>query len=62
MIFTNKLRSNDVAHALVRAASPLLATLPRTPTRCRYEYRHGTHECMRHGEYNALLPLGRAGK
>src|SRR5258706_10240493 len=34
-----------VAHALLRAASPLLATLG-----CPQECGHGTHECVRHDD------------
>ena len=38
-----------VAHALLRAASPLLATpLDSGKPRCRHECRHGTQECVRH--------------
>src|SRR5260370_36646687 len=41
----------DVAHALLRAASRLVSTLVfgiSSPTRCRNESRHATHECVRH--------------
>jgi general secretion pathway protein G len=42
--------SATVAHALARAASPLMAT-PGTGSgagSCREESRHGTHECVRY--------------
>src|SRR5258708_21597523 len=47
------LRYDNVAHALVRAASRLISTLAcdlyHFRGKCRDESRHGTHECVRHG-------------
>ena len=40
----------DVAHALMRAASALMPApgYLQLTHRCRQEWRHGTHECVRH--------------
>src|SRR5258708_7778440 len=46
-------RYDNVAHALVRAASRLVSTLAcdlyHFRGKCRDESRHGTHECVRYG-------------